>query len=84
MRNGWTATAGEDFIEIASNQSVIDLLHAEIAEGTYVGYSRHKKSTDFHSRSCNPKDAGSNASRERGLETIQAPQDAGANSRGAE
>ena len=26
MRNGWTATAGEDFIAIASNQSVIDLL----------------------------------------------------------
>jgi hypothetical protein len=26
MRNGWTATGGEDFIAIASNQSVIDLL----------------------------------------------------------
>jgi hypothetical protein len=26
MRNGWTATAGEDLMAIASNQSVIDLL----------------------------------------------------------
>jgi len=26
MGNGWTATAGEDFIAIASNLSVIDLL----------------------------------------------------------
>src|SRR6266568_4203934 len=59
-------------------------MHAEIAEGAYVGYSRHYKSTNCHSRSCNPKDAGSNASRERGLEAIQAPHDAGANSRGTE